>query len=359
MTIAIPLIKGQGSSADGGMLIGGTGEEVSNHWVQLFPREIMHPTSLSEWSHRMPRFLGRFPPPSTNGGINEKGVEVRDIWASNDDELVKMTPTPQHGVQYSNLARLVMERASTAREGVELFGNLIKERGYATYGGNSHLIADCNKGSACYTQVALKIFPSTLPTVMTVWVLKLSFHLPLNKVGGILVATDPSISSTSMTSRGPITRPATAGLSTSPKRSWRIQLSLWSLLANKIQSSVFADDQASYGQVLSLKQGVHPDLLRIWIAPTASVAAPHVPYWLRVNSILPEFGQHRYLYDGASSTFLNPDFMLQQASQFAGRLFKRVLYYMCSNPKVFLPIDRYVDGIRGVVTERHWLGRTE
>ncbi|EEQ88665.2 peptidase U34 [Blastomyces dermatitidis ER-3] len=332
MTIAIPLIKG---------------------FVAL--AHLAAPISASYAFYvgkDLPLMAAWFPPPSTNGGINEKGVEVRDIWASNDDELVKMTPTPQHGVQYSNLARLVMERASTAREGVELFGNLIKERGYATYGGNSHLIADCNKGWV----VALKIFPSTLPTVMTVWVLKLSFHLPLNKVGGILVATDPSISSTSMTSRGPITRPATAGLSTSPKRSWRIQLSLWSLLANKIQSSVFADDQASYGQVLSLKQGVHPDLLRIWIAPTASVAAPHVPYWLRVNSILPEFGQH---HDGASSTFLNPDFMLQQASQFAGRLFKRVLYYMCSNPKGFLPIDRYVDGIRGVVTERHWLGRTE
>ncbi|EQL38779.1 hypothetical protein BDFG_00310 [Blastomyces dermatitidis ATCC 26199] len=284
MTIAIPLIKGFVALAH-------LAAPISARYAFYVGKDL-------------PLMAAWFPPPSTNGGINEKGVEVRDIWASNDDELVKMTPTPQHGVQYSNLARLVMERASTAREGVELFGNLIKERGYATYGGNSHLIADCNKG-------------------------------------------------------GPITRPATAGLSTSPKRSWRIQLSLWSLLANKIQSSVFADDQASYGQVLSLKQGVHPDLLRIWIAPTASVAAPHVPYWLRVNSILPEFGQHRYLYDGASSTFLNPDFMLQQASQFAGRLFKRVLYYMCSNPKGFLPIDRYVDGIRGVVTERHWLGRTE
>ena len=33
-----------------------------------------------------------------------------------------MTPNPQHGVNYSDLSRIVMERAHSAREAVELVG---------------------------------------------------------------------------------------------------------------------------------------------------------------------------------------------------------------------------------------------
>lgn len=40
----------------------------------------------------------------------------------------------------------------------------------------------------------------------------------------------------------------------------------------------------------------------------------------------------------AESTFLNKDYQLQEASLFAGRLFKRVLYYMCSAPRTFLSV---------------------
>lgn len=57
-----------------------------------------------------------------------------------------MTPNPQSGPQYSDLARIALERAKTAREAVEIIGELINEHGYTTYGGNSHLIADKNEG---------------------------------------------------------------------------------------------------------------------------------------------------------------------------------------------------------------------
>ncbi len=40
----------------------------------------------------------------------------------------------------------MLERARTAREGVELIGSLIASHGEATYGGNSHLIADADEG---------------------------------------------------------------------------------------------------------------------------------------------------------------------------------------------------------------------
>ena len=39
-----------------------------------------------------------------------------------------------------------MERARTAREAVEIVGELIDKYGYATYGGNSHLFADRDEG---------------------------------------------------------------------------------------------------------------------------------------------------------------------------------------------------------------------
>jgi dipeptidase len=53
-----------------------------------------------------------------------------------------MTPKNQSGPNYSDLARIVIERANTAREGVDLIAQLIAEHGYSSYGGNSHLIAD-------------------------------------------------------------------------------------------------------------------------------------------------------------------------------------------------------------------------
>src|SRR5690606_32523961 len=50
------------------------------------------------------------------------------------------------GPQYSDLSRIAMERARTAREAAEIVGALIDEYGYSTYGGNSHLFADENEG---------------------------------------------------------------------------------------------------------------------------------------------------------------------------------------------------------------------
>ena len=56
-----------------------------------------------------------------------------------------MTPPDQQGLNYSDLARIVLERARTAREGTELIGGSSTAHGDATYGGNSHLIADAER----------------------------------------------------------------------------------------------------------------------------------------------------------------------------------------------------------------------
>ena len=57
-----------------------------------------------------------------------------------------MTPNPQIGPHYSDLSRIAMQRARSAREAVEIVGALIDQYGYATYGGNSHIFADASEG---------------------------------------------------------------------------------------------------------------------------------------------------------------------------------------------------------------------
>jgi dipeptidase len=149
--------------------LAGYRDEPSSHWLVLAPREEHPPGATIEvgvtpesampgirstipqvpatarhlrvdYSH----YIG-VPAPLTNGGLNEHGVAVRDVWSPSSERLQTMTPRDQRGLNYSDLARIVVERTRSAREGVELIGRLIAEHGEATYGGNSHLIADADE----------------------------------------------------------------------------------------------------------------------------------------------------------------------------------------------------------------------
>ncbi|MGH4018529.1 MAG: hypothetical protein ACRDT0_04645 [Pseudonocardiaceae bacterium] len=51
----------------------------------------------------------------------------------------------------------------------------------------------------------------------------------------------------------------------------------------------------------------------------------------------PEYRQHRYLTKDAGSTFLNPGYAPQEGTEFAGRLFKRLMYHTCTHPEQFHP----------------------
>ena len=157
---------GKNHTADGIAYLAGYGDEPSSHSLTIVPRLEHAPESTITVgvtpSAGMPGILSEIPQvpetarhicvnysfylgvpaPLTNGGLNEYGVAVRDIWSSSRQELKDMTPMTQTGPNYSDLARIVIERAKTAREGVLLIGYLIAEYGYSTYGGNSHIIAD-------------------------------------------------------------------------------------------------------------------------------------------------------------------------------------------------------------------------
>src|SRR5688572_30719764 len=161
---------GKKLTADGSVFLAGYGDEPSSHWLEIVPaREWPFRATIKVGATAASRYPGMlteipqvrntakyitmnyssfagFPAPITNGGLNQHLVAARDIWSPSRPELQKMTPNPQRGINYSDLSRIVMERARTAREAVEIVGQLVNKYGYATYGGNSHLFADADEG---------------------------------------------------------------------------------------------------------------------------------------------------------------------------------------------------------------------
>jgi hypothetical protein len=380
---------GKNLTSDGVVLVGGTGEEVSSHWLQIFPAKD-HPANatitvgvtkdasmpgelmnISQVAHTF-RYLSMeysdfegFPAPLTNGGVNEKGIAVRDVWAQNRDELVEMTPVPQSGLQYSDLARIVLERASTAREGVEIIGQLIAEHGYADYGGNSHLIADKDEGWVVWEMSGgQKLWAAERlgPTQVRVLYPGYIEDFPLDFANSSDYMGSPNIVSFA------ISQGWWSPNTTSPFNIFKVygaqgegytardggfkymsQAALENAtlamvpvteqdLIERVRDHRISDDEAGYGQVVSLHANTDPDLIRIWVAPTSSVTAPFNPWWLGVQNVPSEYGEHRYLTKDAASSFLNTDYRFQEATYFAGRIFKQVLYYTCSAPEMLLPV---------------------
>ncbi|KAI8930846.1 hypothetical protein NX059_011866 [Plenodomus lindquistii] len=380
---------GKGLTADGSVMVGGTGEEVSSHWLELFPAKDHPPNAtmtvgvtedasmpgqmmnISQALHTF-RYLSMeysdyegFPAPLTNGGLNEKGVAVRDVWAQNRDDLIAMTPNPQMGLQYSDLARVVLERASTAREGVDLIGEMIAEYGYADYGGNTHLIADANEGWVVWEMSGgQKLWAAERLGDNDVRVLYPGYieEFPVDFANSSDYAGSPNIVSFAI-EQGYWNPNGTEPFNIFKAYAYQAEgytardggakyMSQAALenatlamapvtekdLIERVRDYRISDDEAGYGQVVSLHADIDPDLYRIWVAPTGSVTAPFNPWWLGVSSIPPEYGLHRYLYKDAASTFLDVDYQFQEASHFAGRIFKQVLYYTCSDPESYLPI---------------------
>ena len=379
---------GKDLTDSGGVLIGGTGEEVSSHWLEIVPAgtpgdgdtvevgvtdaatipgRLIEIPQAAETYRYLSMFYSDyegFPAPLTNGGINEHSVAVRDVWAPNRRELVDMTSTPQEGPQYSDLARLVMERATTAREGVELIGELIAEHGYSTYGGNTHLIADPEEGWVVWefaggeglwaaerlgpddVRVLYPGYIEDVPAdyldnpdfagsenlfdfaVEQGWIEDGAESLNVFEVYGSQDdGDDARIGGFKYVSQAEVEDELTSMAPVSVEE-----------MMTMVRDPRIADDEAGYGQVADLVAETDPDMVQIWVAPTGSVAAPFNPWWLGVQEVPAEYGQHRYLTKDAASSFLNPDFREQEATEFAGRTFKRLMYLTCSRPDTYLPI---------------------
>jgi dipeptidase len=375
---------GKNLTSDGSVFIGGTGDEPSSHWLEIVPRknhtagetisvgvtkEANYPGELIEIPQvpvtakyitmNYSEYLG-FPAPLTNGGLNEYGVAARDVWSPSRQELAKMTLNPQHGPNYSDLSRIVMERAHTAREAVEIVGQLIDKHGYSTYGGNSHMFADSQEGWVLIDfaggkglWIAERLGPNDIRMSYPGYILEIpaDFQKHPEKYRGssnfISFAVEQGWYDPRSGKGFNVNEVYQEGKGRSEsvkvfeerlrQKAAVAKISLRDFL-DTIRDPLASADWNGYGQVAHLRQAVsRPDLNVLWVAATGAITTPFVPYWIGVEGVRPEFGKHRYLSHKESERFLYRDFEIQEASRFAYVTFKRLMYYTCDKPSKFLP----------------------
>ena len=369
---------GKNLTEDGSVFIGGSGDEVSSHWLEVVPAQD-HPEGATitvgvTAAANMPgtfmeipqvrhtyRYLTMnyseyegFPPPLTNGGLNENNVAGRDVWSPSRSELVAMTPNPQTGPHYSDLSRIAMERAQTAREAVEIIGALIDEHGYSTYGGNSHMFADENEGWVLLDfaggqglWVAERLGPDDVRMSYPGYIqeIPLGFENSDDYMGSdnfISFAVEQGWFDPDKNEPFNVTKIYGIDEERYPRSAMERELRAAApinlrQMMDAVRDPRISKDSTGYGQVAQLSDNGRSDMNLLWIAPTQSVTAPFVPYRIGVQEIAPQFGQHRYLTKGEATRFVTPDWQIQEATEFAGRTFKRLMYYTCDHPKKFLP----------------------
>ena len=388
------LYIGRNHTADGIAYLAGYGDEPSSHWLELLPRcrheaDARIPVGVTPQADLPGRmsaipqvsetarhlrvsysYYKGVPAPLTNGGLNEHGVAVRDIWSSSRAELVAMTPPDQTGPNYSDLARLVLERARTAREGVEIIADLIARHGYADYGGNSHLIADAEEAWVVIEfsggrglWVAERLGPDAIRASRPGYV-------------GLVPIEDPARTDflypahfVSFAQEQGWYRPGTpfdanavygdgkgrwagvqwieAEMAARAARPEKIGLAdiFWAVRTERLTG-----DTAGYGQVVPLLGAVPEALRLIWHTQVGAVAAPFVPVFLGIQSVPEEYRQHRYLSDGEASRFLDsrhaengrPQTLSAvpqgiESTRSAGLAGKRLLNLLFQHHETFLP----------------------
>ncbi|EED34207.1 peptidase U34, dipeptidase [Luminiphilus syltensis NOR5-1B] len=369
---------GKNLTDDGSVLIGGSGDEVSSHWLEVVPADrfpagttikvgvdetanmpgkyIQIPQALRTFRYLTMNYSDYegFPPPITNGGLNENNVAGRDVWSPSRPELIAMTPNPQTGPSYSDLSRIAMERARSAREAVEIVGKLIDEYGYSTYGGNSHMFADENEGWVLINfaggkglWIAQRLGPDEIRVSYPgdIGNIPLNFQEDPNYMGSqnfIEFAVEQGWFDPDAGEPFNVTAVYGEDFAQYPRDELEQELrqsapiSLRQML-DAVRDPRLSKDTTGYGQVAHLRAGVRPENRTLWVAATGSITTPFVPYRIGVQSIPMEFGKHRYLTKGEATRFVTPDWQIQEATEFAGRSFKRLMYFTCDHPEKFLP----------------------
>lgn len=383
---------GRELTAEGHAFLAGYGDEPSGHWLEVVPRRQHPPEARIEvgvtaeaampgtrtfipqvpetfrhlrvsYSH----YLG-VPGPLTNGGLNEFGVAVRDVWSPSCARLVAMTPPDQRGLTYSDLARVVLERARTALEGVELIGSLIDQHGEATYGGNSHLIADEREawvviefagGQGLW--VAERLGPRSIRVSRPGYIgiipddvaghpdFRGAAHLVSFAIerGWYEPGRDGAFDVNAIYGDGRGRWPGVAWMEDELGR--RAAAGAGITLADvswALRTERLTGDTAGYGQIVPLLHDTPGQLRVLWHAPVGPIAAPLTPFLVGVRSVPPEHGRHRYLGDGEAASFIDgrdPDDPTSsvpqriEATRSAVAIHKRLLYLLAEHHEVFLP----------------------
>ncbi|MEY8839716.1 C69 family dipeptidase, partial [Cribrihabitans sp. XS_ASV171] len=339
---------GRNLTADGHAWLAGYGDEPSSHWLEIVDRAEHaadatitvgvgpasdmpgHRTQIPQ-APRTARhmrvsysyYLG-VPAPITNGGLNEHGVAVRDIWSTSRAELIAMTPTDQTGPNYSDLARIVVERARTAREGVDIMAALIAEHGYSCYGGNSHIIADpeeawvviqfsggkglwvAEKLGADDIRASRPGYVGVVPTrPSSKYLYPDHFIETAVDLGWYDPAGDAPFDVNAIYGDGKGPWEGMAWVEAKMRKRAEAGPLTFADICWAIQTEVLTGDTAGYGQVVPLVHPSHPELRVMWHAPVGPVTAPLIPVFLGQTEVPDEFAQHRYLTTGEAHRFLD------------------------------------------------------
>ena len=339
---------GRDLTLDGNAWLAGYGDEPSSHWLEITSSKTNEPgesitVGVSETADmpgkriKIPQvnhthryisvnysYYKGVPAPITNGGLNEYGVAVRDIWSTSRAELIEMTPKNQTGPNYSDLARLVLERAKTAREGVELIGSLISEYGESSYGGNSHLIADASeawvvvqfsggKGLWAAERLDSKSIRVSRPGYIEEIPIDDSSNknflyssnlVSFSKDQGWYKKGTFNVNKILGDGRGRwagvkwMENSLQAFISKGKKISFKEIV--WALRTSKLTG-----DTAGYGQIIPLLNQNCSDTRVLWHAPIGAVASTFSPIFIGQSHILPEFSKHRYLTAGEAHRFMD------------------------------------------------------
>ena len=266
-----------------------------------------------------------------------------------------MTPNPQHGPNYSDLARIAMERATSARDAVEIIGDLMNKYGFSTYGGNSHLFADTSEGWIVLNfaggkglWVAERLGPDDIRVSRPGYIgeIPLDYQENPKYMGSDNLISfaveqgwyDPDsgepFNINKVYGNGEMKSDAVVMIEKRlAERAPNITLKD---IIEMVRTPEVTRDSAGYGQVAHLRSNIHKELCVLWVAATSSVTAPFIPYHLGVKDVPPEFKKHRYLSDGEATRFLEPDFLGLESTQYAFRIFKRLFYLTCAHPEKFL-----------------------
>jgi dipeptidase len=386
------LYIGKNLTADGIAYLGGYGDEPSSHWLEIIPSKnhakgscitvgVTSAADLPGELSQIPQvsstaghirtsysYYKGVPAPLTNGGLNEYGVAVRDIWSTSRQALIDMTPVNQCGPNYSDLARIVMERARSAREGVEIIGELIATYGESSYGGNSHLIADASEawvvieaagGAGIWAAERLgddsirasrpgyienipietKMHPDFLYSAnMVEFALQQGWYAAgepfnFNRIFGDDKGRWKGVAWIEQQMAERARRPQKIGL----------EDIMWA-----VRTETLTGDTAGYGQVVPLQNPVYSELRHLWHTQTGALAAPFVPVFMGGHNVPEEFRQHRYLTTGESSRFM--DLRKEddretvsnisqgvESTRSACQVFKRLMYLVLQNQAAFLP----------------------
>ncbi len=419
--MSVSLYVGRDLTEDGCVFLAGYGDEPSSHYFYLAEREENHPEAKMEVGVnseamfpgeriQIPRpeqtkryITSRYsawkglPPPLENGGLNEDGVAAAAVWSPSRPELRKMTPEPQRGVNFSDISKIVMQKAESARQAVEIAGGLIEEFGYATYGGNSHMFADEEEGWIMIELAGGKgLWAARRLAEDEVRVSRPGYlgrippdyqsrpdYIGSDNLFSFAIEQgwyDPDSENEFNFGRVYQTdqRPEKPGKQIRSAGVVRMENLLQERapgiglidMIGAVRSPLITSVTSGYGKVACMADLEHDFLATIWMGSGPTLTSPFIPFPLGIQEIPIEYKKHRYLTRGESTRFIDPDFQGRESTPYAFRTFKRLYHLVAEHPKEFraevvdtlqafeeraiMQLNDVKNMIRGLCTEKHF-----